>query len=484
MPEPDELDEVGDVLKLLLQQDNFEATEFGISDLPVDEADKINENNGYDRDNKDKQPNDNGNDVGKEPDGVPINSVDTNNFLGMALSFNPVNGPIFNNPEPGKKGSIGEGGEGPPRWSYEAATSPGFNDNVLFKNMQYAYMGDPKGDAVRQKEVLNTAFCAIGISYAFLKYYDKNLGIKDYYTLARTEPKEEFPTIHGNANSMLYKTSYDTNADLIVFTNTKDSNRMGCAEVNYPVPEYGTNKKTDDLLDKLGSFQGCLFTWGTGGSVEDKGSEAKPKPPSGHIGIVLGISKTQRKIYTLEFNTTNPGGSGSERNGRCLVFRTRDILTNYHGNKNGNKFCIGFVNTGKLKGGAYAPKGIGNMDYLEQIYGIKMSDFNGPARDELAAPTGIPPEQENNNNNPTENDEAQENKSFQARIKEMDCNQFAAMWMELKANPGLSVYMMGLDTLDDEVTGESDSDVFVEKCEQCENEVAAADPMITKPKTD
>ena len=57
MPEPDELDEVGDVLKLLLQQDNFEATEFGISDLPVDEADKINENNGYDRDNKDKQPN-------------------------------------------------------------------------------------------------------------------------------------------------------------------------------------------------------------------------------------------------------------------------------------------------------------------------------------------------------------------------------------------------------------------------------------------
>ena len=40
--------------------------------------------------------------------------------------------------------------------------------------------------------------------------------------------------------------------------------------------------------------------------------------------------------------------------------------------------------------------------------------------------------------------------------------------------------MMGLSSIDDETTGESDKDVFTNKCYECENEVKAADPSINK----
>ena len=52
------------------------------------------------------------------------------------------------------------------------------------------------------------------------------------------------------------------------------------------------------------------------------------------------------------------------------------------------------------------------------------------------------------------------------------------MWMEIKSNPGLMVFMMGLSSIDDETTGESDKDVFTDKCKECENEVTAADPSL------
>ena len=51
MPDPDELDEIGDVLKLILQQDNFNANDgdfFEDTDISAEEAfeiDKLNGNN-------------------------------------------------------------------------------------------------------------------------------------------------------------------------------------------------------------------------------------------------------------------------------------------------------------------------------------------------------------------------------------------------------------------------------------------------------
>ena len=243
--------------------------------------------------------------------------------------------------------------------------------------------------------------------------------------------------------------------------------------------EYGLGKKTDAMFDKLSTFQGVIFAWGAGGELKNgKMTGMAGKGKYGHVGYILYVDKEKGWLYTLEMNCAVAAGDNSGTS-RMFSFKIRKNLKTGISERGGG-YALGIVNTGALRGGAYAPKGIGNSDYLEQLYGIKMTDFDGPIKKELAAPTGQPTGQESNNNNVNEDNVAQENKSFQAQINEMDCNEYAAMYMERRANPGLLVFMMGLSSIDDETTGESDKDVFTDKCRECENEVKAADPRINK----
>jgi len=478
MPDPDELDEIGDVLKLLLQQDNFSAEDdfFGDTDLPPEEALEIDKENG----NDDGEEDEGGDDISNQDSdsqGVPIGSVSTDNILGMLLSFNPAVGPIFNNPKKGYYGSIGEGGEGPPRWTKKGADKTKDKDwTALFTDLMAQQFNGPGYGSKSFSEIDGQPFCAAGIAYAY-RILARNQGWEN--ELSSRADDQIYRTV--NSQQTVYRTAHKTGSDLIVFCYKKSSSRVGCSETNAPVGEYGLGEKTDAMLDKLSTFQGCIFAWGAGGELKN-GKMTGKGMGKGHVGYVLYIDKSKGWFYTLEMNCAVASGDNSGT-GRMLSFKVRKNLVDGIPTRGGG-YALGFVNTGTLRGGAYAPKGIGNSDYLEQLYGIKLTDFDGSIREELAAPTGQPAGQENNNNNVNEEEEAQENKSYQAKIKEMDCNQVAAMWMELKSNPGLSVYMMGLNTEDDEITGESDSDVFTEKCQQCENEVAAADPMITKPKTD
>ena len=478
MPEPDELDELGDVLKLLLQQDNFNKEDdfFGDTDLPPEEALGIDIDNGN-NDGQGIEGNDDNSNSGDESKGVPIGSVDTNNILGMLLSFNPANGPIFNNPKPGTYGSIAPGGEGPPRWTYRGADYS-WDDKwtVLFTDLMAQQFNGPGYGSKSFAEIDGMPFCAAGLAYAY-----RQLAINQGWKGELSSRADDQVYRTANSQASVYRTAANTNSDLIVFCGKKSSSRVGCSEVHVPVGEYGLGAKTDAMFDKLCTFQGAIFCWGAGGELKN-GKNTGESKGKGHVGYILYVDKHKGWLYTLEMNCSAEAGNNSGT-GRMLAFKIRKNLKTGLP-KRGGGYALAICNTGPLRGAAYAPKGIGDPDYLEQLYGIKLTDFDGAERAELAAPTGIPPGQENNTNNPVEEEEAQENKSFQAKIKEMDCNQFAAMWMELKANPGLSVYMMGLDTLNDEVTGESDRDVFAEKCDQCENEVAAADPMITKPKTD
>tara|TARA_R110000765_G_scaffold102414_1_gene191220 strand:+ start:1610 stop:3100 length:1491 start_codon:yes stop_codon:yes gene_type:complete len=496
MPDPDELDEIGDVLKLILQQDNFNANDgdfFEDTDLPPEEAFEIDKENGNDDGIKDEGGDDTSNQDG-DSKGIPISSVSVDNILGMLLSFNPAVGPIFKNPKKGTYGSIGEGGEGSPRWTYKGADySYDKNWTTLFTDLMSQQFGGP---GYGSKKLLNSAdyvrdnpktkvnegkgvggiqlqpFCAAGLAYAYRELAKKQGWIGELSSKADNQ-------IYRTANSQktVYGTARKTGSDLIVFCFRKSSKRVGCSEVNSPVGEYGLGAKTDAMLDKLSTFQGAIFAWGAGGKLKD-GKMTGEGAGSGHVGYVLYVDKEKGWLYTLEMNCSVSAGDNSGT-GRMLSFKIRKNLKTGVPTRGGG-YALGIVNTGALRGGAYAPKGIGNSDYLEQLYGIKMTDFDGPIRKELAAPTGQPTGQESNNNNVNEDNVAQENKSFQENINEMDCNEYAAMYMELKANPGLKVFMMGVSSENDETTGDSDKDVFTDKCRECENEVKAADPSINK----
>ena len=473
MPDPDELDELGDVLKLLLQQDNFSAEDgdfFGDTDLPPEEAFEIDKLNGNDDGLKDDGGDDTSNQDG-DSKGVPISSVTVDNILGKLLSFNPAVGPIFLNPKKGTRGSIGEGGEGSPRWTYKGADYSYDKDwTTLFSDLMAHQFNGPGYGKKSWDEIDGQPFCAAGLAYAY-RLLAKDQGWEG--ELSSRADNQIYRTV--NSQKTVYGTARKTGSDLIVFCFRKSSSRVGCSEINSPVGEYGEGAKTDAMFDKLSTFQGAIFAWGAGGELKD-GKMTGEGMGKGHVGYVLYVDKEKGWLYTLEMNCSVSAGDNSGT-GRMLSFKIRKNLKTGIA-KRGGGYALGIVNTGDLKGGAYAPKGIGNSDYLEQLYGIKMTDFDGPIRKELAAPTGQPAGQENNNNNVNEDVVAQENLSFQARLEEMDCNEYAAMWMEIKANPGLSDFMLGISTEDDETTGESDRDAFNDKCRECENEVADADPSL------
>jgi hypothetical protein len=94
---------------------------------------------------------------------------------------------------------------------------------------------------------------------------------------------------------------------------------------------------------------------------------------SKHIGMVVAImnwsTPNTAHFWTLEFNTTTEDSSIND-GGSNLCFKRHDMSCGMWGQS-----YFKFADTTKLLGGSWAPKGLGNTDWMEDFFGVPYSSF-------------------------------------------------------------------------------------------------------------
>ena len=187
------------------------------------------------------------------------------------------------------------------------------NYGVVNKSVPiFTYKGVSHGIIIASTNTPQNLFCAAGISVAFIA---ANNGSK----AAGGFPK--------------------SNSSQVVASKQWTSPKYTLS----PGSDYTTDGLTDAGLAKwksIGGFKGACFC------------VTKPDG-TGHIGMVLGVDYNKSGyFYTLEYNTSAPGGN--QRTGGLLALRKRKI-----GSKWGfTVTSITFGDTSLWKGGIWAPNGI------------------------------------------------------------------------------------------------------------------------------
>jgi hypothetical protein len=190
-------------------------------------------------------------------------------------------------------------------------------------------------------------FCAYGISYAFDLFRMK------YNKEVNPEPTGKVP-----GGSGLFQGSLGS-----VQVVKKNGKGHGGSEYNSKENENFclfttgkgkslTNSEKNKLrLTRMINWKGAIFAYRKLG-----------EKTGGHVGMVLHVEQPsipeKAAIWTLEYNTTLSGGNAD---GGYLAFRKRRIK--------GHQYWV-FASTDHLFGGTWAPKGLGDFEYLKDLLGV------------------------------------------------------------------------------------------------------------------
>tara|TARA_R110001606_G_scaffold355166_2_gene506019 strand:+ start:121 stop:2022 length:1902 start_codon:yes stop_codon:yes gene_type:complete len=226
-------------------------------------------------------------------------------------------------------------------------------------------------------------FCAGGLVYAAdlfrMKYYEHLLTNKipggnlqfrgdvgAWKCVNQNNPKHASYLLNAENDKFVYMPSSKA-----IWRYDKDKLHKGKHVERYKYRELlddgskgGVTNKT--RLKRIASWKGGVFSY------------------YNHIGFIMHIKNpsipAKAEIWCFEMNTSSAGSSSTE-NGAVLTFKRRR-LTGYTSSKN----RWNFASLDHVFGGSWAPKGLGDMEYLKDFFGVAGNpdfDKNG----ELSADT-------------------------------------------------------------------------------------------------
>lgn len=210
----------------------------------------------------------------------------------------------------------------------------------------YCYVNDLEGTHVQTKRLQAWVFCASGLAYTFdlfrMKYHAHlntnkvSGGNKVFKGDVASAGIVAINAIGGKGTTTQYERVELDN----YFMFDKSDMEGGKKRAKLA----NTTRNIRVLSKKLATWKGAIFSY------------------YGHVGLVLHIenpsSPAKAKIWTFEMNT---GMDDQGHNGGVLAFKRRPLKDHKKWN---------FAGLDHVFGGSWAPKGLGNMEYLKDLFGV------------------------------------------------------------------------------------------------------------------